>query len=222
LLVNLNLPPTIWMYLDHLLCLGLAPGPHTPKDIDSFFHPAYIKLQDLAQGIMTTDIHLHQDFHLHAYIIFKCGDLPAVPKILEQKGHSAFSACSTCEATSVQMLAIRNIAKVLTIYYFPLWPPSDHPEPHSPVGVPGHLPMCTDTCIKAQLAEIEAAATALSKEALVKKYGLNGWCLLSCLSSVSVASTPCDVMHLLFEHMVLMMISFWKGEYKPWKAKKLN
>ena len=33
---------------------------------------------------------------------------------------------------------------------------------------------------------------------------------------------PHDVMHLLFEHMVPMMISFWKGEYKPWKAKKLD
>ena len=113
-----------------------------------------------------------------------------VAKILEQKGHSTFSACSTYEATGVQMLAIGNIARVSTIYYFPLWPPSDQPEPHGPVWVPGHLPMCTDTYIKAQLAEIEAAATASSKEALAKKYGLNGQSLLLCLSSVSVVSTP--------------------------------
>lgn len=120
------------------------------------------------------------------------------------------------------MLAIGNVAKASTIYYLPLRPPSDHPAPQGPVWVPGHLPMRTDMRIEAQLAEIKAAPTAASKETLAKKYGLNGRTLLSCLSSVSVASTPHDVMHLLFEHMVPMMISFWKGEYKPWKAKKLD
>jgi len=212
LLVNLDLPPTIRTHLDHLLCLGLVPGPHAPKDINSFFHPAYLELQELARGIKTTDFSLHRDFHLHAYIVFKCGDLPAVAKFLEQKGHSAVSACSACEATGIRMLAIGNVAKASTIYYLPL----------RPVWVPGHLPMRTDTRIEAQLAEIKAAPTATSKEVLAKKYGLNGRTLLSRLSSVSIASTPRDVMHLLFEHMVPMMISFWKGEYKPWKARKLD
>ena len=222
LLVNLNLPPTVRTHLDHLLCLGLAPGPHTPKDINSFFHPAYIELQELARGVKTTDVHLREEFHLHAYVVFKCGDLPAVAKFLEQKGHSAVSPCSACEATGVRMLAIGSVAKASTIYYFPLRPPSDHPAPNGPVWVPSCLPMRTDTRIEAQLAEIEAAQTATLKELLAKKYGLNGRTLLSCLSSISVVSTPRDVMHLLFEHMVPMMISFWKGEYKPWKAKKLD
>ena len=224
LLVNLNLPPTVRTHLNHLICLGLAPGPHAPKDVNSFFHPAYIELQDLARGVKTIDVYLHQEFDLHAYIVFKCGDLPAVAKFLEQKGPSAVSACSACEATGVRMLAIGSVTKASTIYYFPLRPPSDHPAPQGrvQVWVPGQLPMRTDTRIKAQLAEIEAAPTATSKEALAKQYGLNGRTLLLSLSSVSVASTPRDVMHLLFEHMVPMMVSFWKGEYKPWKAKKLD
>jgi hypothetical protein len=171
---------------------------------------------------MSAAVRLQQEFCLHAYVVFKCGDLPAVAKFLEQKGHSAVSACSACEATGVRMLAIGNVAKASTIYYLPLRPPSDHPAPQGPVWVPGHLPMRTDLRIKAQLAEIEAAPTMTVKETLSKKYGLNGRSLLLCLSSVSVASTPRDVMHLLFEHMVPMMISFWKGEYKPWKAKKLD
>ena len=79
-----------------------------------------------------------------------------------------------------------------------------------------------DRQIEAQLAEIAATTTAASKDDLSKKYGLNGETLLSPLSSVSVASTPRDIMHLLFEHMVPMLISFWKGEYKPWKSKKLD
>jgi len=222
LLVNLNLPPTVRTHLDHLLCLGLAPGPHAPKDINSFFHPAYIELQELARGVKTTDIYLREEFSLHAYIVFKCGDLPAVAKFLEQKGHSAVSACSACEATGVRMLAVGSVTKASTIYYFPLRPPSDHPPPQGPIWEPGHLPMRTNERINTQLTEIEAAPTATLKDALAKKFGLNGRTLLSCLSSVSVASTPRDVMHLLFEHMVPMMISFWKGEYKPWKAKKLD
>jgi hypothetical protein len=222
LLINLNLPPTVRTHLDHLICLGLAPGPHAPKDINSFFHPAFIELQDLARGVKTTDTRLHEEFLLHAYIVFKCGDLPAVAKFLEQKGHSAVSPCSTCEATGVRMLAIGNVAKASTVYYFPLRPPHDHPTPRGPIWEPECLPMRTDQRINDQLTEIEAAPTTALKETLAKKYGLNGRTLLSRLSSVSVASTPRDVMHLLFEHMVPMMVSFWKGEYKPWKAKKLD
>ena len=43
LIVNLNLPPTICTHLEHLICLGIAPGLHTPKDANSFFHPAYLE-----------------------------------------------------------------------------------------------------------------------------------------------------------------------------------
>ena len=56
LLINLNLLPTIQTHLDHLLCLGLALGSHALKDINLFFHPAYLKLQELAWGINTTDV----------------------------------------------------------------------------------------------------------------------------------------------------------------------
>ena len=222
LLVNLNLPPTVRTHLEHLICLGIPPGPHPPKDVNSYFHPAYIELQQLARGVKTRDTHPNEEFDLHAYVIFKCGDLPAVAKFLEQKGHSSLCACSACEATGVRMLAVGNTSKASKIYYFPLRPPSDHPAPQGPVWDPARLPMRTDRRIEAQLAEIEAATTETSREALAKKYGLNGRSLLSLLSSMSVASTPRDVMHQLCEHMVPMLIYFWKGEYKPFKAKKLD
>ena len=48
LLINLNLPPTIHTHLEHLICLGILPGPHASKDPNLFFHPAYIELQELA------------------------------------------------------------------------------------------------------------------------------------------------------------------------------
>lgn len=222
LLVNLNLPPTIHTHLKHLIPLGISPGLHAPKDINSYFHPAYIELQELARGVPMRDVHLNEDFDLHACLVFKSGDLPAVAKFLEQKGHSAVAACSGCEVTGVRILTIRNVMKASKIYYFPLWPPSDHPAPQAPVWDPARLPMRIDRQIEAQLAEIAATTTAASKDDLSKKYGLNGETLLSWLSSVSVTSTPHDIMHLLFKHMVPMLISFWKGEYKPWKSKKLD
>lgn len=81
--------------------------------------------------------------------------------------------------------------------------------------------MRTNMRIKAQLSEINSASTQVLQDMLAKKYGLNGRSLLSRLSSISIALTR-DVMHLLFEHMVPMLILFWKGEYKPWKSKKLD
>lgn len=33
LLQNLNLPPEIRMHLEHLICVGVIPGPRQPKDL---------------------------------------------------------------------------------------------------------------------------------------------------------------------------------------------
>lgn len=36
ILVNYNLPPSIYTHLEHVLCIGVVPGPRGPKDLNSF------------------------------------------------------------------------------------------------------------------------------------------------------------------------------------------
>jgi hypothetical protein len=222
ILVNLNLPPTARTRLENLLCLGVIPGPHTPKDYNSFFHPAYLELLRLSKGEPMIDYSTGQSFLLHAYVLYKGGDLPDQAKFLGYKGHSAKCPCTHCLATGVRILSLEEGERASTNYYIPLRPPIGHPE-ETPTWDPAALPLRTDEVIKGQLYQISTQQTKRAREQLAMQYGLNGSSLLERLSSFSRAvGAPHDIMHLLFEHMIPMLIQFWKGQYAPWKTKNLD
>lgn len=48
ILINYNLPPEIRTHLQNLICVGVIPGPHSPKDINSFLQPLIDELLQLA------------------------------------------------------------------------------------------------------------------------------------------------------------------------------
>ncbi|CEL61297.1 hypothetical protein RSOLAG1IB_12422 [Rhizoctonia solani AG-1 IB] len=51
IIINLNLAPNICMHQDNIICIGAIPGPHSPKDINSFLQPLVDKLaQHLQDG----------------------------------------------------------------------------------------------------------------------------------------------------------------------------
>ena len=218
ILVNLNLPPMLRTQLENLICLGVIPGPHTPKDYNSFFYPAYTELLELSRGVLMTDYATGHTFHQHSYVIFKSGDLPDQAKFLGYKRHSAKCPCSHCLATGVWVLRISDVDQASTNYYIPLCPPLSHPA-NTPSWDPRHLPLRTAENLQSQLQEIDSASTNADHDGKAMQYGLNGTSLLERFSSFSWAEcAPHDIMHLLFEHMVPMLIQFWKGQYGPWKA----
>ncbi|KAF8577813.1 hypothetical protein K439DRAFT_1363831, partial [Ramaria rubella] len=57
ILVNYNLPPEIRMRVENLIPLGVIPGPHSPKSLDSFLVPFMVECLKLATGIRTYDAH---------------------------------------------------------------------------------------------------------------------------------------------------------------------
>ncbi|KAF9228535.1 hypothetical protein BS17DRAFT_683379, partial [Gyrodon lividus] len=89
ILQNLNLPPEIRTHLRNLICVGVVPGPHQPKDLGSFLSPLDDKYAALANGIHTHNAQDEIEFSLHGYVIFKNGDILAIEKILNIKGHNA-------------------------------------------------------------------------------------------------------------------------------------
>jgi len=118
LLLNLNLPPHLCTHLENLICVGIIPGPHQPKDIASFLCPLDNEFAELADGVRTFDTSDYTQFYLHAYNIFKNGDIVAIEKLMNLKGHNGYSPCCSCEIKGV-----RNITAHGTIYYTPLTTP---------------------------------------------------------------------------------------------------
>ena len=153
LLTNMNLSPEIRTLLENLICLRIVPGPHSPKDINSFFYPAYLELLKLACGHSTIDILASERFNLHAYVILHAGDLPDMAKWLGYKGAGAKSPCMECDIIGVRILAMDNVLRASTNYYVPLKPPSTHPPPHI-VWNPHQLPLRTDSTTVERLEEI--------------------------------------------------------------------
>ncbi|KIK79590.1 hypothetical protein PAXRUDRAFT_160935, partial [Paxillus rubicundulus Ve08.2h10] len=93
LLQNYNLPPRIQTHLRNLICVGIIPSPHQPKDLGSFLSPLNDECTELAYGMETFDTTEQVLFPLHAYIIFKLSDIIAIEKFLRIKGHNAIYPC---------------------------------------------------------------------------------------------------------------------------------
>ncbi|KDQ49558.1 hypothetical protein JAAARDRAFT_85152, partial [Jaapia argillacea MUCL 33604] len=87
LLQNYNLPADIRTHLEHLICVGVIPGPRGPKDLESFMAPFDDECARFARGVETYDAQENEVFLLHGYDLFGQGDIIAIEKLLGLKGH---------------------------------------------------------------------------------------------------------------------------------------
>ncbi|KAJ8502508.1 hypothetical protein ONZ45_g11699 [Pleurotus djamor] len=78
LVYNYNLPPEIRFLLEHVICVGVIPGPKKPKDFDSFAWPLVQELLQLMIGVKAFDVVAKELFSLRAYLALGFGDMPAV------------------------------------------------------------------------------------------------------------------------------------------------
>jgi hypothetical protein len=184
----------------------------------------------LSHGIRAFDITEEASFALHAYLILEGADQPAMAKFLHQKGPGATCGCGKCTAHGVQMrtatiTAKGNLAKrPPTNYYLPNCAPDSHDdEERRPDLDPRNLPLRNEIQYLDHLQEIQNAQSKGERADLAQKYGINSESILIGLSSFDITQcAPRDFMHVFYEHMIPMLISFWKGAYKPWKAKNLD
>ncbi|KAF5347394.1 hypothetical protein D9758_011258 [Tetrapyrgos nigripes] len=98
ILINYNLPPDVRCHLEHILSLGVIPGPTKPHDWDSFLWPLMEELSQLAsdRGVPTVDILESVLFPLRAHIITVFGDIPAMSMVMKMKGHNGKRPCRLC------------------------------------------------------------------------------------------------------------------------------
>ena len=108
----------------------MIPGPKSPKRPATFYHPFENECALLAVGVQTFDCVEQEYFQLHAYNIFPLGDIVAIEKVLNIKGHNGKSPCRSCE-----IKAINNPNSPNKTYYVPLkhpgkiraWKPKELP-----------------------------------------------------------------------------------------------
>lgn len=211
---NYNLPPEIRFHLEHILSLGVIPGPKKPIDADSFLWPFVQELLQLAIGVRAYDILLSKIFALRAFLIVVFGDIPAISMIMRMKGHNAISPCRMCS-----ILGVRIPGSRATTHYIPL-DQRNHPDVRNDEGRtqtfdPKCLPRRKHTELLAQAAEVDGATTIAEAEGLAKQYGIKGTPILSFLDSLDFPqSFPYDFMHLIWENVVKNLILHWTGEFK--------
>ena len=156
-LQNYNLPPKYRTHFNSLLCVGVIPGPHQPKDLGSFLSPLDDKLGELACGVPTFDATTKCVFDLHAYNLFKLGDIVAIKKFLKIKGHNRIYPCCSCK--------IKDVCGDRRMYYVPIHPPRDLADVDEYVEWdPHNIPLHRHQDFIAVTTQISKALTKAKKE----------------------------------------------------------
>ncbi|KAF8312375.1 hypothetical protein DL93DRAFT_2042152, partial [Clavulina sp. PMI_390] len=75
ILVNFNLPPEVRTQLHYIIPLGVIPGPHAPKDFNSFEWPFVRDCKILARGVRLLGARDEKIFTFHAYPTHVMGDM---------------------------------------------------------------------------------------------------------------------------------------------------
>ena len=205
----LNLPPEIRSHLSHVICVGVIPGPKAPKQVRTFLYPLENECAKLARGIPTRDFVDNTTFDLHAYNIFTSGDIIAIEKFLNIKGHNGICPCP-CRSCNMKAVNDQNDSGDKT-YYIPL----THPGKSRRVD-PRNLERRKHDDWAIITFQIRKATTKKGKNLIAMHHGIKGIPALSYrVNSMDFArGVPWDFMHLLYENVVKNLVNLWKGRYK--------
>lgn len=210
---NYNLSPSIRSQLEYALCLGVIPGPNSPKEIDTFFEPFIQELEQLAHGVPAYDTISGRSFHLHAYLLACFGDMPAVAKMMCIKGHNGKSPCRACSILGVHATEGPD----LNTYYVPLLRPFSKEPANEPRAYdPLNLPRRTHTEFIVQAIHVGSTKNDTEEARRGRDTGINALSPLARLSSIDFpGSFPHDFMHVIFENIVPLLIDLWthSGKY---------
>ncbi|QRV73575.1 Transposase family tnp2 [Ceratobasidium sp. AG-Ba] len=190
ILVKYNLHPSIWNWLENVICVGVIPGPKESSKVAS--------QEDQIDGDGAY-------FVLHAFLIIIFGDIPAISKLLLLKGHNRKSACRACLFQGTPHVGDNGNVT----YYVPLATPN-----RQVVQLPEDLPMRGHNTFLFYYDALEAAERGARAE-LQTECGLNAQPLFTRLKSIDLSSCALyELMHLFLENLVLNMLMHWKGTFK--------
>lgn len=204
ILFNYNLSPSIRTQLQHILCIGVIPGPQAPKEIATYLEPLIDELEDLARGIVAFDAVDGHTFALRAYLLTCFGDMPAMAKLMSMKGPNGKLPCRACKMEAVSSGTGNN-----TTLYTPL-SRTFLKDRSRPSYDPLNLPRRTHAEHIRQALNVEATKNDTAEEAQQRNTGINGLSPLARLSSLDFpTSFPHDFMHIMFENVLPSLFNLW-------------
>jgi len=200
--------PKIRTRLEHVFSLGVIPGPHSPKHINSFIFPFHAEARRGAIGIPTYNARLDRIFEMHWYPIFGTADMPALAKANGGKGAGAVAPCQKCP-----IKGLRDPTKRYGItYYLPHQHPGEGEESQTDYLLDNPK---THQYFKEVWYELTQAATAAEYKRVGQEHGVTCLPLLGLLPSINIPNSfPYGLMHLLFENLAPNMFSHWTGKFK--------
>ncbi|KAG8749451.1 hypothetical protein FRC11_011322 [Ceratobasidium sp. 423] len=143
---------------------------------------------------------------LHTYLIAAFGDMPAVTKLMNMKGHNGKLPCRACNIHGVHA---RNGPNVNT-NYVPLGQPFND-DPQSPCHYkPLELPLRTHAQYLWQAMRVEEAKNDVEEDHRSMQTGINGLSPLACVPGLEFPhSFPHDFMHLMFQNIIPTLLDLW-------------
>ena len=137
--------------------------------------------------------------------MFPLGNIIAIEKLLNIKGHNGKCPCRSCE-----IKAINNPESPDKMYYIPL----NHPK-----KVRGWK--ATELLLQTHMSwadvttKISQAHLKKDCEAIAMHYGIKGMPALQRVGSIDYArGVPWDFMHLLLENVIKNLVNLWMAKFK--------
>lgn len=209
LVKNYNIKPQVRTHLDTHFCAGVIPGPRGPKDQYSFLVPFDDECAQLAIGVPTYNCVSESIFNLHAYTIFGMGDIIAIEKLLNIKGHNAFCPCRSCKIKGARIGTGKN-----QVYYVPLTHPDLPGQPRRSWN-PRNLPPRTHEDFTVVADNLDDMQYVKDQKDYTFDEGIKGLPALRRVGCLDYARTfPWDIMHLFFENVVRILVKLWSGAFK--------
>ena len=205
ILFNLNLPPSERVRIQNILVSILIPGPHEPKNLDSFLYPLVQEMHVLENGIpgVMDGQYLSgtacYKLTLRAWITIVTGDRPATAKAMGFKSPgSAKAPCRMCYQHAQQ-------PQTSNTYYVP----------HN--GIYSGFNMRCDACRDIQL------SVDVDKHDVYSQWGITRKSILTKLRSIHFPrSFPVDIMHCILLSITPLIFRLWIGKVPEIDEKENN
>jgi hypothetical protein len=195
ILINLNLPPDERYKIENILVSLVIPGPHKPKELDTFLQPFVEEMKQLDSGIEAFDAYTKCAFTLRAWTIIVTGDGPAISDAIGfKRPGNAFRPCRFCLIKGQMEQMEQTDLKRSKTYYVP----------HTDYNFDSPPLRCGD------LREVIDLVVTADSPIASKDSGINRASILTELRSLHFSrSFPIDIMHCILLNITETLFTLW-------------
>ena len=104
----LNLPRHVCHLFRSLMLVGIVPGPHKPKNMDTYLNPVINEILHLTNARLF-DVVSNAHFRLRLKVCLSVLDYPGQNKVFKFSGANAYSGCGQCQLTGEWSAALRKV-----------------------------------------------------------------------------------------------------------------